>query len=386
MRKSFSLFAGMLALSLSLLACGLLYTAPPSLSEATMLPAQPTLVATQSAAKLLVMQPSTTPLVTQPAATLLVTLVQPTPIVEKPNTLEPTVLPILQAPNNYLLAAQTHLSVLSAEIGARPPGSAAEALAAEYIEEIFSNLGYITQRQAFTFSSGRRDSLKSANIIAVNPGLSEKVLVIGAHYDSGDEALGADDNASGIAVLLAVAERVAGMETPYTLRFIAFGAEENDLDGSHAYVDSLNQTELQNIIAMINLDSLIAGDYLYIYGDRGPGSLHAWFLNAAQTAGMDLIGMDADVLDDPDGTLCECADYDAFQAAGVPFVYFEATNWDLGDQDGMTQVNLRYGDDGVIRHTRYDTLSYIEKTFPGRIEHHLDVFITLLFEAVTKFQ
>ena len=284
----------------------------------------------------------------------------------------------------YGAIARQHLVALCEEIGPRLPGSAEEAEAAEYIKAAFKTYGYNPQVQRFSFTSEDDEELESANVIAVKQGVSSQEIVVGAHYDSVDDADGADDNASGVAVLLEVARLLQDVQTPYTIRLVAFGAEEAGMYGSHHYVEQMDKAAIKNTVGMINLDSLIAGDITYVYGDAGRGSLRDWIVRAAADAGFDLEARTAKELDYPDGTPCDCADYDAFQEAGIPFAYFEATNWDLA-ADAMTQVDTDLGEDGKIRHTEYDTLDYIDTTFPGRIDNHLNVFITLLYDALTRF-
>ena len=284
----------------------------------------------------------------------------------------------------YGAIARRHLVALCEEIGPRLPGSPEEAEAAEYIKAAFKTYGYNPEVQHFSFTSEDDEELESANVIAVKRGMSAEEIIVGAHYDSVDDADGADDSASGVAVLLEVARLLQDVQTPYTIRFIAFGAEEAGVYGSHHYVEQMDKAAIKNTVGMINLDSLIAGDITYVYGDAGRGSLRDWIIRAAADAGFDLEARTAKELDYPDGTPCDCADYDAFQEAGIPFAYFEATNWDLAP-DAMTQVDTNLGEDGKIRHTEYDTLDYIDATFPDRIDNHLNVFITLLYDALTRF-
>ena len=281
--------------------------------------------------------------------------------------------------------AREHLEFLANSIGARPSGSREEAEAGVYIETVFEQSGYDVQIQPFSFETDD-ERLNSANIIAVKQGLSAQEIIVGAHYDSGGESDGAGDNASGVAVMLEVAALLQDVATPYTIRFIAFGAEENDLDGSRYYVAHMSRSEIRNTVGMINLDGLIPGDYAYVYGDTGAGELRDWILNHAQQQGLTLESKRAEDLDEEDGTPCECADYHAFQEAGIPFAYFEATNWNVGDRDGWTQVTPRYGDGGQIWHTEYDNLAYIETTFPGRIDAQLHLFVTLLYDTLTVFR
>jgi Zn-dependent M28 family amino/carboxypeptidase len=222
-------------------------------------------------------------------------------------------------------------------------------------------------------------------VVAVKPGNSPLEIILGAHYDSAEDSLGADDNASGVAAMLEVAELVSDQATPYTIRFIAFGAEEAGLLGSYAYLDQMSKADLENTIVMINLDSLVAGDIAYIYSDEGDqAALRDWTLQWAFGDGIDLQTIHNVDLAEEDGS--GSSDYAAFRDAGIPFVYFETTNWALGAQDGYTQVDPQYGEQGEIRHTGYDTLEYLDSTFPGRVDQHLDLFVRVLYQILTQYE
>ncbi len=112
------------------------------------------------------------------------------------------------------------------------------------------------------------NAVPSRNVIAEAPGAGGGVVVIGAHYDTVPNSVGASDNSSGVAALLAMAERIEGRSLPFTLRFVAFGSEETGLHGSEHYVDNLTPEELDQINLMINLDSIGSGDRLVVSGDR----------------------------------------------------------------------------------------------------------------------
>jgi len=325
----------------------------------------------------------------QPVATDAVLLIETQQVATQPAaTVEPLNSPeIIVAPDvvNGVIALD-HLKVLSDEIGARFPGSEQEAEAAQYIQNAFEEMGYETEVQPFTLTNEDEEELNSQNVIAIKPGQSTQTIVVGAHYDSGDEANGADDNASGVAAMLEAAEMLFDVQTPYTIVFAAFGSEENDLDGSYAYMDELSEDEISDTIVMINLDSLIAGDISYVYGDAGPGTMHEWIVEMASENGLALESKTALDLNNEDGSLCECSDYDVFQKAGIPFVYFESTNWNLGQKDGMTQVDPGLAEAGVVRHTQFDTVDAITELFPGRIEQQFNLYVTLLYKTLTEFQ
>ncbi len=288
--------------------------------------------------------------------------------------------PAVQTTGENGSIARQHLEALT-EIGARWPGTAQETEARQYIISCLDQLGYAPEVQNFSATSDEGEEVDPANIIAVKDGESSEVIVVGAHYDSSDEGLGTDDNGSGVAVLLEAAEQVANKTTPYTIYFIAFGAEETGLLGSYEFLDALSNDEIANIILYINMDSLCAGDITYIYSGNDPTALN-WAVDWADSSGYDLEPIpNADLSTDGEGT----ADYAAFDDADIPWVYFEATNWELGDEDGYTQVDPRFGDDGAIIHTQYDNLAYLDETFPGRVNQHLDVYVSVLLAYLTDY-
>jgi len=289
-----------------------------------------------------------------------------------------------QATNGKI--ARRHLVALAETIGARVAGTSDEVKAAQYIETAFKVFDYSVELQSFSYTEEEGDgtAYNSANVIAVKPGLSTREIVVGAHYDSVDTAKGADDNASGVAVMLEVAEKIKNIQTPYTIRFIAFGAEEVGLFGSKYYIDQLSSEAIKNTVGMINLDGLIAGDLFYIYSGTGKTAvIQDWIVKQAQRSGFDL---NDEVLDTIDEMTCECSDYAPFNSVKIPYAFFEATNATKGAKDGDTQVDPKFGDEGKIRHTAYDTISYIDQTFPGRIGAHLDLFVTIVTDTLTQFE
>ena len=109
----------------------------------------------------------------------------------------------------------------------------------------------------------------SRNVIADRsavPG-NGKVLVIGAHYDTTPGTQGANDNGTGVSTLMTLSAELADAQLPFDLRFILFGSEEVGLLGSRHYVEGLSQSEIESIIAMINIDSTGSGITLEAIGD-----------------------------------------------------------------------------------------------------------------------
>ena len=103
--------------------------------------------------------------------------------------------------------------------------------------------------------------LLSGNVIAEKKGAGpgDDVVVLGGHYDSVSGIAGANDNSSGIAVLLANVRKLASVDLPFTLRIVPFGSEELGLQGSQYYVHSLTGRELEKIKVMLNFDAFGSG-------------------------------------------------------------------------------------------------------------------------------
>ena len=85
---------------------------------------------------------------------------------------------------------------------------------------------------------------------------AERVVMAGGHLDSVREGPGLNDNGSGVAAVLEIAEELGGRRVPdgTALRFAFWGAEEIGLVGSRRYVEGLSSAERRRIAAYINLD------------------------------------------------------------------------------------------------------------------------------------
>ena len=105
----------------------------------------------------------------------------------------------------------------------------------------------------------RTDTAESNNVVGKPPGRQCRI-VIGGHYDSVPAGPGANDNASGTAVVVEMARAMAADNVFDDACFVLFGSEEIGLIGSANYVASLTQAERDAIEAMFNFDMLAVGD------------------------------------------------------------------------------------------------------------------------------
>ena len=158
-----------------------------------------------------------------------------------------------------------------------------------------------------------------------NPELSRESVVIGAHYDhlgtkgaskenAGKVHPGADDNASGVAVLLELASRlslVANMER--SVVFVAFTGEEDGRKGSRYYVRNERRYPAAKAIAMINLDTVgrLGKGKLIVLGSGSAKEWSAFFQEAAKSLKIEIAELTQEL---------DSSDQKSFQEAGVPAV------------------------------------------------------------------
>lgn len=152
----------------------------------------------------------------------------------------------------------TYVDVLSNEIGPRNPQHY-DALnqASDYITEQMSRRNSNLQVQQYVYNKK-----KFKNLICEKSGLHKpgEIIIIGAHYDTVLDSPGADDNATGVACLLALIRMLHHYDNHRTLRFVAFTLEEppffgTEQMGSHVYAKLCKEKD-ENIVAMISLEML----------------------------------------------------------------------------------------------------------------------------------
>ena len=185
---------------------------------------------------------------------------------------------------------------LAGEIGPRHGTSPAFRRAASWVQGELQDLGYDVRRQPFDVPGGVSWGVsvepgRSLNLLATSGAVDtdRPHLVVGAHLDTVPQAPGAEDNASGVGVLLAVAEAVAGRRTRLPVVLVAFGAEEprgpGDDDhhyGSRFYVSRMASAERSSLRGMVSLDRVGVGDVMPVCSaTEVPGPLRAELLDAA---------------------------------------------------------------------------------------------------------
>ena len=213
----------------------------------------------------------------------------------------------------------------SQELGGRYPGTHGDTLASEFIvgqlrdlklKPVFKckkNKGFFHD---FTYGKGEKRT--THNIIAVLPGKDKKLrneyIVVGSHYDhlgmGGEKSgsrrpdtlgvhPGADDNASGDAVVLQLAKHFKKVGSPRSIIFAFFGAEEQGLVGSKFFLEWMKKEDGQRInlpahkdgiVAMVNLDMVgrMRGNSLSVSGTGTSSAFKAIVTDVAEHTNLNI--------------------------------------------------------------------------------------------------
>jgi len=271
----------------------------------------------------------------------------------------PLVESLAKLPPKYLPEQlQRHVMTLASEtMQGRKTGSPGADLAAEYIAGQFQELGlepldgsYFQEWQQQVPGIG---NVTLRNVVGVlsgsNPQLSERPAILAAHYDhlgtEGGLHYGADDNASGVSIMIEVAAKLTRAFTPQRpVLFVAFTGEEEGLLGSQFFVDNPpGSFATENLFATVNLDSVgrLEGRPIQVFGGN---SAYEWpFM--AQGIGF-TIGVDSTLAEN----VIASSDHVPFLNNGIPAIHlFAGTHADYHrptdtadklDYPGMSDVAL----------------------------------------------
>jgi Zn-dependent M28 family amino/carboxypeptidase len=112
------------------------------------------------------------------------------------------------------------------------------------------------------------ESRPQVNVLAELPGANDdNVVMAGAHLDSVQAGPGINDNGSGSAALLELAQQLGKLRPQNTLRFAWWGAEEAGLIGSTQYVNGLSDEELGRIALYLNFDMIGSPNHIFMVYD-----------------------------------------------------------------------------------------------------------------------
>lgn len=248
----------------------------------------------------------------------------------------------------------------------RTAGSEGEKKAAEYLankfheykltglnatkgyNETFNKDEYF---ENFTFTYGMDNKkYSSQNVVGLKKSAKKdaKAIYIGAHIDNyygftfggteGVKSNGASDNGTGVATMLIIADAIKDLTLDFDVVFVGFGAEEVGYCGSIDFVERLKFDDIENALLMINLDSVAAGDNLYLYTNEKETYHEKYMHKVAGSLNIDLKSMPnkkdvnmgiSTFKDIPYTHMGMQSDHSSFYNVGILVANFFAYNMDL---------------------------------------------------------
>lgn len=178
----------------------------------------------------------------------------------------------------------------------------------------------------FTFNNRAGEAVNGMNVIGYVKGDIDSIIIITAHYDhlgvrDGVVYNGADDNASGVAALLAMMDYIKKHKPKHTMIFAALDAEEMGLQGAKALLED-DRIPSENIVLNINMDMISRNNKneIHIAGTSQNPQLKP-FIDRVDTGVIRFIlGHDTKDLGKDDWTFS--SDHGPFHQKGIPFLYF----------------------------------------------------------------
>ncbi|QXD14752.1 M28 family peptidase [Rhodocaloribacter litoris] len=214
----------------------------------------------------------------------------------------------------------------------RATGTGGGRAARDYIRDTYGKLGlkaFGTYVRPFTFTARDGRDVEGFNVVGFIPGTErpDLFLVVTAHFDhlgivDGQIYNGADDNASGVAALLAAAACFTAQPPRHSILFAALDAEEQGLRGAEAFLAE-PPVPRDRIVLNVNLDMVGRGDKNELFAS---GTYHYPFLKTflepvgARSAVRLRFGHDRPEDGHDDWTFA--SDHGVFHRHGIPYVYF----------------------------------------------------------------
>lgn len=280
--------------------------------------------------------------------------------------------------------AEKHIRHIATYFPGRMAGNPSERIAAEYINQYFTHLGYqsnlrsFVARYLFTSNNSKQTwtQVNATSVIAARAGQEPQEILVVAHIDTytptSDEDInnnlgglslqGVDDNASGVGVLMELAEKMSHIPTRYGIRFIVLSGEEIGDQGSKNYLARMTEQEKQNTLLVIGLNGLLTGDKLYF--SSGLHTSEAMVKKSRDRALAIARKNNIPATSDPSlkkfssqENKC-CSHPELFDQAKLPVLTIEATS----------AKPSAYFPQGISWHqSQRDNLQYIDAHLPGRI-------------------
>lgn len=296
--------------------------------------------------------------------------------------------------------AEQQLRHIAAYFPGRMAGSPAEMLNADYLQQQFQQWGYESNKRDFTARYQYRSqdghisdhSVTTTSVIAARAGEVPQQIVVLAEADTylplsdedrqknrgGLTLQGADENASGLGVMLELAEQLKSVPLHYSLRFVALSG--GALHAEEDYLARMKPEEKKNTLLVIKLNNLIVGNRLWFNsGANTPEPVARQTrdraLAIARAAHISAATLGKAVKREPA--------VETFDKAGIPLLSVRAANWDIrGRQLHTTNVHFPLG--SCQQQASCDNLAWIDRWLPNRITRRTQESVRILLPLIRE--
>lgn len=282
----------------------------------------------------------------------------------------------------------------------RMAGSPAEILNADYLQQQFRQWGYESNKRDYTarYQYKSQDghlsnrSVVATSVIAARAGAVPQQIVILTQADTwlpqsdadrqknrgGLTLQGVDDNASGLGVMLELAERLKTTPLHYSLRFVALSG--GALHGEEDYLARMKPEEKKNTLLVIKLSNLITGNKLWINsGANTPEPVARQTrdraLALARAAHIPAATLGKAVKNEPATEI--------FDKAGIPLLSVRAASWDKKGR-ALRTTNAHFPQGSCQQQVSCDNLAWIDRWLPGRIESRTRDGVKILLPLIRE--
>lgn len=300
--------------------------------------------------------------------------------------------------------AEQQTRYIAGHFPGRMTGSPAELLTADYLMQQFKSWGYqsdirqFTARYLYTQANGQENwqNLTGNSVIAVHQGKEPQQIIIMAHLDTympqndqdrdnnlgGLSLQGVDDNASGLGVMLELAERLRHTPTRYSIRFIATSGTQLDAAGTRSVLQRMSHEEQKNTLLAIDLDNLIIGDRLMFTSspstpiavrklsrDRAIALAHQFAIQVA--------------IQSPKGSDLH-QEISLFDSVGIPVLSVGSARVGGLEKNSHQQRSVSKAfPEGTVRYqAARDNIQYLDKWLPGKIKQRTHDVVRILLPLV----
>ena len=235
-------------------------------------------------------------------------------------------------------AVEYYLSNLE-RFGVRYTGSEECRRAEEWVYEKFESMGLDVEYHEWKMSG-----FEDRNIVATLKGEDNYTIIIGAHIDAVPTSPGADDDGSGVAVVMTIARILSHYHFLHTLKFIIYTGEEEGTYGSYSYaMDAYAKGE--KIIGVYNLDMVgyaeteKGGKYIRIFETERGKNLTDLVINTAEKY-HDLIGLNVERVPNYPGS-----DHEAYIDYGYDAIFiahYDSYPYGHSPEDSIDKINFTY--------------------------------------------